>query len=397
MASKTDWSVLLYGNASGLGVQMLNSLAQAATRIRSETTNVMAHCQYGNGQAWRFKVSEGVVKVKKHIDWVDTINGDHTLVEAFRDLKKKYPARHYAIVLMGFGSGTIDLIWDKQEQCWQWPTNHTARGILYDPDTGSQLSTAQLINACRRIHEEELKNQKLDVLITDACAMNSVELLSELSNDVAYFCGTQDEQPLNGLPYHDIFNLLNMQQLSPAKLVSGIVDAFKQHYSLFGPGHPVTYSGFDLNRLEEIHDIFVIAMTLLHDMLQQAASDELRTYLFEQRNLTTESLAFTDYVDLYAWLTGINELLHSIGDLVPNDLRQQYTQQMRRLRIALHGYDDGSGSSGLVVNHCALLRDRPTFGMNIYYPRLWSKSIENAETHDAWVQFMQESSRYLGG
>ena len=393
-SDEKEWSVLMYCNANGLGTQMLNSFAQAATRVRDKTTTALVHCQYGRGHAWRFKLSDEAIKIKDHIQWVDTFNADNPVVEAFTDLKKNYPAKHYAVILMGFGSGNVDLVWSWEENHWVWPTERQHRGLLYDPENNFQLSTAQFINTCRRIHEDVLVDKKLDLVITDACAMNSVEMLGSLAADVEYFCGTQDEQPLDGLPYDKVFNVLNMRDVTPAGFASGIVDAFNDYYRMNGPGHAISYSATNASRVPMLRDALFEFVGVVQDEIDRG-NETFKTLVYSARDAAVESLGYPEYIDAFAWAQSLADIVADNSSIVSSDTVRDARNVMVRIRDMFYRYgSDERADNSVITNHCSLMRELPTHGLTLYYPRTWVHP-DHQGSHDAWTRFLAGSTAHL--
>ena len=77
----------------------------------------------------------------------------------------------------------------------------------------------------------------LDVLLFDACSMQSVEVLSELKDCADYIIGSSDLVPVVGFPYADMIPLM---QGKPMDFASAIPQLFTDYYAPGSVNNPFT-------------------------------------------------------------------------------------------------------------------------------------------------------------
>jgi hypothetical protein len=120
---------------------------------------------------------------------------------------RNYPARRYMVVVWGHGLG------------WR-PRSSWANRAAYDPANplgGIALDESQLTvldipglhDALRTVSTEKLGGRAFDVLASDACLMQSVEVTTELADTARFFIGTEAKFDYEGLPYPAIVEMLN--------------------------------------------------------------------------------------------------------------------------------------------------------------------------------------------
>ncbi len=129
---------------------------------------------------------------------------------------KRYPAKHYLVVLSGFGNGPSE-------------------GILTDENPSGSMSIPALRAALDNIKDgftEYLKaapQGEIDILGFDSCLMSMVEVASELSGTVRYLVASEGTTPSTGWSYRKI--LEKMQPTDPETVALNILDNFLPYYS----------------------------------------------------------------------------------------------------------------------------------------------------------------------
>lgn len=99
--------------------------------------------------------------------------------------KRNYPADHTMVVVWDHGTG------------WQrLGTERKSRYISADFATGSRILSWDLAKGFP---------SKVDVIATDACLMQMVEVAYQLRNKCDYFVGSEDLVPAEGYPYDKVF------------------------------------------------------------------------------------------------------------------------------------------------------------------------------------------------
>lgn len=115
--------------------------------------------------------------------------------------QKKYPAKHYMIVVWGHGQG------------WGASTGNnkagllTSGGLAYRDSTGSWLSIDDFAKALNDF--KTVNRAPADLVIADACLMQMMEVAYQLSPVARYILGTTHVQANQGLPYRKIMIQMN--------------------------------------------------------------------------------------------------------------------------------------------------------------------------------------------
>lgn len=119
-----------------------------------------------------------------------------------------YPARHYWVVIWGHGMG-----WRPRATAAGQPVpptqNITNGGIGLDYHPGTVLDVMRLRDTLAAVAREGLGGRPFDVLATDACLMQSVEVLSELGGVARYAIGSEQIENYLGLPYRLLLPRIN--------------------------------------------------------------------------------------------------------------------------------------------------------------------------------------------
>lgn len=132
--------------------------------------------------------------------------------------KKKFPARHYLLIVWSHGTG------------WVKALPKSEKGISYDFEYGSNLTIPQLEKALRDMGGA-------DIYASDACLMQMAEVAYQLKDHAGYIIGSQEDVPEDGFPYAGIFERLNSGAWgSVSEAAAGIVKAYSFHYEAKGAG-----------------------------------------------------------------------------------------------------------------------------------------------------------------
>ncbi len=105
------------------------------------------------------------------------------------------------------------------------------KGVCFDENYSDYLTIKELKDVLQKIFKD-LK-RKIDLLIFDACFMQTIEVSFELKDYVSYIVASQTYVPLDGFPYDDIFlRLSNLDEtrLIPELIGKEIVEAYFNSY-----------------------------------------------------------------------------------------------------------------------------------------------------------------------
>lgn len=130
----------------------------------------------------------------------------------------KYPSQKRALVIWGHGNS-----WYKAE---------TDKWICPDADTND------LINVYNGELKEALSGlPQLDILLFDACSMQSVEVICEVGEAAERVIGSEEQVPAKGFPYEVILPLFT-HTATADEIAQGIVDAYLEAYDYEGIYNP---------------------------------------------------------------------------------------------------------------------------------------------------------------
>ncbi|MBI2711994.1 MAG: hypothetical protein HYX41_03875 [Bdellovibrio sp.] len=137
----------------------------------------------------------------------DPIRGD-SVKERFRDFlmwgTRAYPSEHYLVIVWGHGKG-----WTSKKEGRKAPG-----GIAIWPK-GERLDIPSLREILNDVQNQI--QDKIDVLVADACRMQTVETTSELDKNARFIIGSEDTQSYAGLPYGDLLAAMNRGHFKKAR------------------------------------------------------------------------------------------------------------------------------------------------------------------------------------
>jgi hypothetical protein len=148
---------------------------------------------------------------------------------------KKYPAKHYALVMGDHGSG--------------WKGGYVDENA--PPESQPMLMSIAELQAALAEGRKDAGLPKFDVLATDACMMGSLEVADAIWPHVSYWAASEELVPGPGYDYTPIFKKLTADPtMDGATLGKAFVDSVRNFY---GAGKPetdpsVTQALFDLSK-----------------------------------------------------------------------------------------------------------------------------------------------------
>lgn len=127
--------------------------------------------------------------------------------------KANYPAKKYMLIVGGHGSG------------WRGvkPPPGAAKGISYDEPSGSHISPEELARAIKA-------GGGVSVYASDACLMQTVEVVYDLKDSAEYVVGSQETTPGSGYNYEVFLNALAANPGEPFAAAQAIMKGFSEFY-----------------------------------------------------------------------------------------------------------------------------------------------------------------------
>lgn len=269
-----SWTVLVYMAAdNNLEYQALHNLELMEQAIQPKNLNLIVQLDRKNVGTRRYMVrhhpNPGIGS------WIiddlgETDSGDKdTLSDFMRWGFRRYPSSRRMLI-----------IWSHADSWYKSPK-------YIAPDNSSQSAIGVANGDLRRALE---RGGKLDVLLFDACSMQSVEVLSELRDCADIIIGSSDLVPVVGFPYPDMIPLM---QGDPVLFSEVVPSLFTDYYAPGSVNNPFTeymlttcsaVKTFGLNELMRGFESF---------------SEELRAYAAE---------AFSLQESLYRYNTGLADI-----------------------------------------------------------------------------------------
>ncbi len=203
---------------NSLNENALLDIAEMQAAVFSEQVNVIVQIDHRNqdaindytgGERWQiFPDSKRLISRMGEID-----SGSPEELADFIDWGfSKFKSRKKALVIWSHGNGWYDL-YNK-----------------FCPDKTSLTS----INIPQGDLHNALKwaNQEIDILIFDACNMQTIEVIAEVADYAKYVIGSQDVIKVSGFPYQEIMEDWETFEATEG-LAKGIVEKFIHSYMPF--------------------------------------------------------------------------------------------------------------------------------------------------------------------
>lgn len=131
-----------------------------------------------------------------------------------------HPAERYMVILGGHGLGWRPILTTPPADAQAFDLKSTWGGFGFDATQKTVLDTPSLRASLASVVDRQLGGRPFDVLLTDACLMQSLEVLVELADVARYIGGSAQVQPYVGLPYTDL-----LKQLRRRGAATGCADA----------------------------------------------------------------------------------------------------------------------------------------------------------------------------
>lgn len=177
---------------------------------------------------WRYKVGNHKLIHDASLPQDMGDSPHQELIDAAAWAFKNYPAKQYALILWGHGSGSLE-----EKKNWKNYWKHH-RGILYDFSSKKCLSSTELQSALYTIQHSILGGKKLDLLGMDACLMAMVEIAFQVKDSAKIMVASQNIQYAPGWHYDEIFQNFReaadtYSPLDVAQLIVQTYSSFNQH------------------------------------------------------------------------------------------------------------------------------------------------------------------------
>ena len=194
-----------------------------------------------------------------------------------------------------------------------WAKNINGKGIAPDNDSESFISMSE--------HQMQaaLHNINLDLLIYDACNMQSIENLTELKGRAKYIIGSEELVPATGLPYSQVFDYWSIAENIDSIAVNIpkiYVDAYRPG-NIYNPGpflQKITSSAVKMENYSNFENS-------LNSYLNKWSNDT-ELFINARENINEFGISYTD-IDLKELLLYLS--LNSENPELVNDSEELYT------------------------------------------------------------------------
>jgi hypothetical protein len=231
---------------------------------------------------------------------------------------KAYPSRKYMVIVWGHGEGFIGRRGDQSinlteknnvisnsltsqffnEESFQFeafselpdafvfPLAKPFGGVAFDHSDKSYLTIPDIANSLKSVQESQLKGEKVDILAFDACLMQSLEVLSELSSSTDFLVGSNQIQNYLGMPYRSILDQVN-RGVTPVELAKQLPELTKKSWSEFGYQRQADAKGFETFTMSSVSS-WHVQQVIVPEL--QKVSELLLDYLDEASYRKSELL-----------------------------------------------------------------------------------------------------------
>ncbi|MEA2095554.1 MAG: clostripain-related cysteine peptidase [Candidatus Cloacimonadota bacterium] len=211
---ESDWTILIYMAAdNSLEYEALDEIADMMQAEFSDNINVIVQIDYSESNsppaAYRYHIYPGSKEQISYLGEIDS--GDENELTAFANWGfRKYPSEKQALVIWSHGNG------------W-YPY------FCPDIEAGNDIGIAngELRTGIKNI------NEHLEILIFDACNMQTVEVAAEVADYTDYIIGSEGGVNSAGFPYAEIFSVWE-EQTSVESICLEIGFQYHLYYDMIG-------------------------------------------------------------------------------------------------------------------------------------------------------------------
>ncbi len=185
------WTILIYMAAdNALNNYAIADIEEMINAEFSEEINIIVQIDYSENNSqtgtYRYKIFPGENLMIDYLGEIDS--GDGNQLSGFANWGfSKYPAEKNALFIWGHGNG-----WYSDENASFCTDNQSENYI--------KMADGEFCDAIKNI------NEHLDILVLDACNMQTLEVAAEIYQEVDYIIAAEDGIDDQGFPYQVIFS-----------------------------------------------------------------------------------------------------------------------------------------------------------------------------------------------
>ncbi len=389
-----EWTVLTYiqadNNLASYAHYNINDMQRAGS---TDKVNILIQWdQPYNRKTWRYKITKGGKVEDESLSQEMGIKPVKELVDAMEWAQRKYPAKHYMLVLWNHGNGVLDRSRNLSSFAlnpWLeipgYP-NQKERGILYDDSDDTFVSNRDLSNAFSQI--KSLLGKKIDIVGMDACLMAMTEVGYQIRNYADYLVGSEHLEPGNGWDYSGFLKpLVNNPELFGAEelaasVVLSYANYYKDRYSSY------TQSSIKLSNLNTLTQKINAIISRVEDCYNVKRK---RTYNLVKRAHNKSIKFFTkSYLDLYSFLKNLRKKARQYRRR-KKEKNNRYKYSLAQLEIAIvNGMKEVKNT---ISSNAVGSRYKNAKGISIYYPKRYINSsyLKTAFAQNTlWLSFIKK-------
>lgn len=263
--SSAEWTYMVYMGADNdladYGMEDINEMEKVGS---TDKVNIVVQAEFSpleiedvTTDTLRFHIRKDNDPDSIRFDTATAINNvdmadPASLTDFIAWARKKYPAKHYALVLWSHGGGWKDKNADNNV--------YSVRGAIQDDTSDTAMSLPDIATAVRN------SGVYFDLINFDACLMGMYEVAYELKDLTDYMVFSEAGIPGSGYPYDSILaDLIAEPDMDPHTLA--LITAIKYHefYADLQRGS-TTISAIDMGKIERLHDkLTELAEALIND------------------------------------------------------------------------------------------------------------------------------------
>ena len=257
-ATPRDWTVIVYMNGkNSLELDALNNFDAMASVGGSDQVAIVTElgrpkkhytsARGGWSGVYRFVMIKGRKPLPKEAvekvpaGLASDMGEPDTLVSFIAWTRRKYPAKHYMVIVWNHGQGyrlmfsrlMANMSSAERARLQMAATSPSGkiggyRAVSSDDDTHSILYNAEVASALAKNFSA---TDKLDLLGFDACLMSMMETAYALDQNVGLMVASEELEPGDGWQYRDwLSRLVADPTLSPNALGRAVVETYGTHY-----------------------------------------------------------------------------------------------------------------------------------------------------------------------
>lgn len=215
-ASEKDWTFVVFMNADnnlcGAGSKDIEEMKSFDASEFANVIVVFDCATYGDSKI--LKINGKNVETLNYGLPSEFDMGDYKFfMEIVDRVLTDYPASKNFVTLWNHGSG------------WEKSLIVTTKGISYDDNSRNHMNTPQLGIAMEYLSQKH----KIDVLGFDACLMQMIEVIYEVSDYVGFVLGSEFSEPADGWEYTTIMKTLATKptaEVLGSKIVKSYMDSY---------------------------------------------------------------------------------------------------------------------------------------------------------------------------